>query len=243
MLKLARWLWTVQKNSLESSFQQLSVLSSKQMYFCKCHQRRVWLVRLASDQAANEKLSYSYTFFSRTVELDCMVPWVEIKVSLKSVCWLFSSSICTEPIVLRNGKYSGTTLLPLTVVHYNFWNVDTSLFSKMDRFFGPSITWTVHNLLDNAEAGMPLVQECLGPLIDFNIPGIIIVLERNHTSLWLSFLTSIQWGKTLECEEEYTCHTHWNILEAYSYFGGFRCISGGCGKCLHSRGTTVYDLQ
>ena len=39
-------------------------------------------------------------------------------------------------------------------------SADTSLFRKVDRFFGSSSSWTVQNSLDNADAGMPLVQDC-----------------------------------------------------------------------------------
>ena len=35
-------------------------------------------------------------------------------------------------------------------------NAGSSLFHKVDRFFGPSSTWTVQISLDNVDAGMPL---------------------------------------------------------------------------------------
>ena len=45
-------------------------------------------------------------------------------------------------------------------------SADTSLFRKADRFFGPSSSWTVQNSLYNADAGMPLAQDCPAELID-----------------------------------------------------------------------------
>ena len=44
-------------------------------------------------------------------------------------------------------------------------NVDTLLFSTADRLFGLSSTRTVH-FLNNADAYMPLTQDCLPPLVD-----------------------------------------------------------------------------
>ena len=48
----------------------------------------------------------------------------------------------------------------------NFRNANTSLFQKADRFFGPGSTWTVQNLLNNADTRMPLTQDCLPLLVD-----------------------------------------------------------------------------
>ena len=48
----------------------------------------------------------------------------------------------------------------LTTVHYIFISPETdgetSLFCKVDRFFGPSDTWTVPNSLYYADAHKPL---------------------------------------------------------------------------------------
>ena len=73
-------------------------------------------------------------------------------------------------------------------------NVDTLLFCKVDRFFGPSSTWTVQISLDDADAGMPLAQDCPAPLVDSKT-GHIISSGTHSSSLWLAFLTSIQQGR------------------------------------------------
>ena len=39
-------------------------------------------------------------------------------------------------------------------------------FVKWTDFFALASTWTVQNLLENADTGMPLAQDCSAPLID-----------------------------------------------------------------------------
>ena len=65
---------------------------------------------------------------------------------------------------------------------------------KQTDFFVSSSTWTVQNSLSNADAGMPLTQDCPAPLIDlttrnYNSTG------THSTSFWLGFLDSVQQGR------------------------------------------------
>ena len=64
----------------------------------------------------------------------------------------------------------------------------------MDRFFSPTSTWNVQNLLDSGDARMPL--DFPPPLIDsttvhYNSTGI------HSNSHWLVFLTSVQQWRSL----------------------------------------------
>ena len=65
--------------------------------------------------------------------------------------WPFNV-VLVEPLLIQR-----LAILPHT---------DTSLFRKADRFFGPTSTCAVQNLLHNTDAGIPLVQDCPTLLID-----------------------------------------------------------------------------
>ena len=78
---------------------------------------------------------------------------------------------------------------PLTAIHYNPWNVDTLLFHKADKFFGPFSTWTVHNSLDNADFHLPLTQVC-PPLLINSTTGHYNSIGSHSSSLWSAFLAS-----------------------------------------------------
>ena len=76
------------------------------------------------------------------------------------------------------------------------WNVETPVFRKADGFFDPTSTWTVQNY---ADTHMPLMQDCLAPLIDSTTRHYSTCSTYTHsTSLWLAFLASIQQGRALE---------------------------------------------
>ena len=79
----------------------------------------------------------------------------------------------------------------------NSWNVKTLVFRKAARFVSPTSTWTVRNLLDNADAGRPFTQDWPALLID-SATGHYNSSGMHSTSLWLYFLTSTQLGRALE---------------------------------------------
>ena len=66
-------------------------------------------------------------------------------------------------------------------------NVDTLLFRKTDRSCVPASTWTVQNLLHNADAGRHLAQDCPAPLID-SPNGQYTNTGTHSSSLWFPFL-------------------------------------------------------
>jgi len=74
---------------------------------------------------------------------------------------------------------------------------DTPLFRKADKLFNPFCTWTVHNLLDNADVHSPLTQVCLPWLID-STTGHYNSIGSHSSSLWSVFLASVQQGRALE---------------------------------------------
>ena len=76
------------------------------------------------------------------------------------------------------------------------WNVETPVFRKADGFFDPTSTWTVQNYADTR---MPLMQDCLAPLIDSTTRHYSTCSTYTHsTSLRLAFLASVQQGRALE---------------------------------------------
>ena len=85
----------------------------------------------------------------------------------------------------------------LRVILIALRNADTSLFCKADRFCGPASTWTVQNLLDNADAGRPLTQDCPAPLVD-SPTGHYTNTGTHSSRLWLAFLAIVLQGKVLE---------------------------------------------
>ena len=86
-----------------------------------------------------------------------------------------------------------------TYVHnLNLWNVDLSIFHKVDRFFGPTTAWIVQNSVDNADACMPRMRDCPPLLID-STTGHYNSTFMHSTSLWLAFLATEQQRSALEC--------------------------------------------
>ena len=64
--------------------------------------------------------------------------------------------------------------------------------------FGPYSTWTVLNSLDNADACMPLTQDCPPSLI-VSTTGHYNSTGTHNTSFWLPFPASVQQRRALEC--------------------------------------------
>ena len=88
---------------------------------------------------------------------------------------------------------------------------ETLLFCKVDRFFGPTSTWAVqmHLIMWTFACYRWLNQQL----------DIIIALHGTHsTSLWLSFLASIQQGRALECGFIVlnSMSTHWHAYRKYT---------------------------
>ena len=52
------------------------------------------------------------------------------------------------------------------VYNLNILKCGNPVFCKADRFSSPISTWTVQNSLNNANACMPFMHDCLAPLID-----------------------------------------------------------------------------
>ena len=52
------------------------------------------------------------------------------------------------------------------VYNLNTLKCGNPVFCKADRFSSPISTWTVQNSLNNANACMPFMHDCLAPLID-----------------------------------------------------------------------------
>ena len=114
-----------------------------------------------------------------------------------------------------NGCFAQVRIaFPLTAIHYNPWNADTPLFRKVDKFFGPFSTWTVHNSLDNVDAHLPLTQVCPPRLID-STTGHYNSIGSYSSSLWSAFLASVQEGRALERafialnSTGMHCHAYW----------------------------------
>ena len=127
---------------------------------------------------------------------------------------------------------------------------DTSLFCKVDRFFGPSSARTVQNSLNNVGGSMPLAQDCPAPMIDsitghYNSTG----THNTCTSLWLAFFDCEHQGRALDRAfvvlNGMSMHCH-----AYrKRTGGLRSrdtlYSGHFGWhqwCPHYRGSSVHYL-
>jgi len=86
---------------------------------------------------------------------------------------------------------------PLTAICYYPWNADTPLFRKVDKFFSPFSTWTVHNALYNADTHLPLTQGCPPRLTD-STTGHYNTIGSHSYSLWSAFLRSVQEERALE---------------------------------------------
>ena len=117
-----------------------------------------------------------------------------------------------------NGRFAQIWIAyPLIAIYYNPWNADTSLFCKVDRFFGPFSTWTVQNSLYNVDACLPLTQGSPPPLINpttglYNTTGIL------NTSLWSAFLAHVHQGRALEhaCVALNSTSTHYYAYLKYT---------------------------
>ena len=50
---------------------------------------------------------------------------------------------------------------------------------KRTVFFGPCITWTVQNLLDNTDAHMPLTQDCPPSLSESTTTALVRLVQAS----------------------------------------------------------------
>ena len=114
-------------------------------------------------------------------------------IIVKSLLYMLLYTVELPKDILYNGHlimqdtmlWSGLNL-PYVWYFTALRNEDTSLFCKADRFCSPASTWTVQNPLNNADAGRPLAQDCLAPLIDSST-GHYTDTGTHSSSLWLSF--------------------------------------------------------
>ena len=98
---------------------------------------------------------------------------------------------------LQHGIYSGTSLNrhsqkwpPCLCGHFDAVLVEEPLlqylrilqnvlFREVDSFFGPCITWTVQNLLDNMDAHMPLTQDCPPSLSESTTTALVRLVQAS----------------------------------------------------------------